>query len=234
MPVRASLVLSSIVASSLGVAALSGCGTSASTNGISAKQPAEALAAAKAAAGAASSVHVSGSAVAGGLPITLDLDLLAGQGGRGKVSENGLSFELIHLGNTVYIKGSPAFYQHVGGATAVQLLRGRWLKAPATVGSFASLASLTDLRQIVDTTLAIRGTPTRGASVTIGKQKAMGVTDAANGRTLYIATTGPAYPVAVTETGASAGRIVLDRWNEPVALAAPANALDVTQLQSGR
>src|SRR5262249_40029074 len=130
--------------------------------------------------------------------------------------------------------GSPAFYQHVGGAAAVQLLRGRWLKAPATVGSFASLASLTDLHQLVDTTLAIRGTPTRGASVTIGKQKALGVTDAANGRTLYIATTGPAYPVAVTETGASAGRIVLDRWNEPVALAAPANALDITQLQSRR
>src|SRR5262249_12711665 len=70
MPVRASLVLSSIVASSLGVAALSGCGTSTSTNGVSAKRPAEALAAAKAAADAASSVHVSGSAVAGGSPIT--------------------------------------------------------------------------------------------------------------------------------------------------------------------
>jgi hypothetical protein len=234
MPVRPGSVLSWIVALSLGVATLSGCGTSASTNGITAKQPAEALAAARAAANAASSVHVSGSAVAGGSPITLDLDLLAGQGGRGQVSENGLSFEVIHLGNTVYIKGSPAFYQRVGGAAAAQLLQGRWLKAPASTGSFASLASLTDLHQLVATTLAIRGTPTRGATVTVGKQKAMGVTNAANGGTLYIATTGAPYPVAVTESGASAGRIVLDRWNEPVALAAPANALDITKLQSSR
>jgi hypothetical protein len=232
MSVRASSVLSAIAASWLGVATLSGCGNSASTNGISAKRPAEALAVAKAAADAASSVHVSGSAVAGGSPITLDLDLLAGQGGRGRVSANGLSFELIHLGNIVYIKGSSAFYQHVGGAAAAQLLRGRWLKAPAAVGSFASLASLTDLHQLVDTTLAVRGTPTRGASVTVGKQKAMAVTNPGDGGTVYIATTGPAYPVAVTETGASAARIVLDRWNEPVALAAPANALDITRLQS--
>jgi hypothetical protein len=234
MRVRPLSPVSSIVVLALAAQALTGCGSSARTNGITGKQPAAALAAAKAAAYSASSVHVSGSAVAGGLPITLDLDLLAGEGGRGKVSENGLSFEVIHLGDTVYIKGSPTFYQHVGGAGAAQLLRGRWLKAPATVGSFASLASLTDLHQLVDTTLAIRGTPTRGGTVTVGNQKAIGVTNAANGGTLYIATTGPPYPVAVTEDGANGGRIVLDHWNEPVALAAPANALDITKLQSSQ
>jgi hypothetical protein len=234
MPVRPRSLLLSVVALALALAMLTGCGSSASTNGISAKQPAEALAAAKTAANAASSVHVSGSAVAGGSPITLDLDLLAGQGGRGKVSENGLSLEVIHLGGTVYIKGSPAFYQHIGGAAAVQLLQGRWLKAPATIGSFASLASLTDLRQLVGTTLAVRGTPTRGGTVTVGNQRAIGVTNAANGATLYIATTGPPYPVALTQNGTSSARILLDRWNEPVALAAPANALDITKLQSGR
>jgi hypothetical protein len=234
MRVQAISVVSSIIALPLAVAALTGCGSAASTNGITAKQPAEALAAAKAAADAASSVHVSGSAVAGGSPITLDLNLLAGEGGRGEVSENGLSFEVIHLGDTVYIKGSPAFYQHVSGAAAAQLLQGRWLKAPATVGSFASLASLTDLHQLVDTTLAIRGTPTRAGSAAVGGQKAIGITNAAKGGTLYIATTGPPYPVAATEDGAGSGRIVLDHWNEPVSLAAPANAIDITKLQSSQ
>jgi hypothetical protein len=216
----------------LAIVTLAGCGTTSKTNGIAAKQPAEALAAAKAAAHAASSVHVSGSAASGGSPITLDLDLVAGQGGRGQVSENGLSFEVIHVGNTVYIKGTPAFYRRVGGPAAARLLQGKWLKAPASVGSFASLASLTDLRQLADTTLAIRGRPARAGSATVGGQKAVGITNAARGGTLYIATTGPPYPVAVTEDGAGGGRIVLDRWNEPVSLAAPANALDITQLQS--
>jgi hypothetical protein len=234
MPVRPSSLLSSIGALALAFATLTGCGSSARTNGITAKQPSEALAAAKAAAYTASSVHVSGSAVVGGSPITLDLDLLASEGGRGKVSENGLTLEVVHVGNTVYIKGSPAFYKRVGGAAAAQLLQGRWLKGPATVGSFASLASLTDLHQLVNTSLAIRGTPTRGGTVTVGKQKAIGVTNAAKGGTLYIATSGPPYPVAITQNGTSSGRIVLDRWNEPVALAAPANALDITKLQSNQ
>jgi hypothetical protein len=229
---RSAPLFGSLFVLPLAIVALSGCGTTSKTNGIAAKQPAEAVAAAKAAADGASSVHVSGSAASGGSPITLDLDLVAGQGGRGRVSENGLSFEVIHVGSTVYIKGTPAFYQRVGGPAAARLLQGKWLKAPASVGSFSSLASLTDLRQLADRTLAIHGTPARAGTATVGGQKAVGITNTATGGTLYIATTGPPYPVAVTDDGARGGRIVLDRWNEPVSLAAPANALDITQLQS--
>ena len=172
-------------------AVLGGCGSSSSGNGVAAKTPAEIVAATKLAADAASSVHVSGSIVSGGAPITLDLDLLAGKGGRGRLSESGLSFELIQTGGTVYIKGSPAFYSHVGGAAAAQLLRGRWLKAPATSGNFVSLASLTDLRQLVDTTLAGHGALAKGATTMVRGQKVLAVTDTSKGGTLYIATTGP-------------------------------------------
>jgi hypothetical protein len=221
------------VAPLLAVAALTGCGGGATTNGVATKPATEVVASAKAAADAANSVHVSGSLVSNGSPITLNLDLLAGKGGRGQVSEDGLSLELIHVGETVYIKGSPAFYKRVGGAAAAQLLQGRWLKAPATVGSFASLASLTDLRRLVDMALAINGTPTLAGKATVAGQKTIGVTDAAKTGTLYVATTGPPYPIAVTQNGPSSGRIVLERWNEPVSLAAPANALDITKLQSG-
>jgi hypothetical protein len=221
------------VAPLLAVAVLTGCGGAATANGVASRPAADVVAAAKAAADAASSVHVSGSLASNGSPIAVDLDLVAGQGGRGQVSEDGLSLELIHLGGTVYIKGSPAFYRRVGGAAAAQLLQGRWLKAPATIGSFASLASLTDLRRLVDMALAINGTPTLTGATTVGGQKAVGVTDAAKTGTLYVATTGTPYPIALTEDGASGGRITFERWNEPLQLAAPANALDITKLQSG-
>jgi hypothetical protein len=224
---------SSAVAVLLAVTTLTGCGGASTANGVATKAPAEIVAAAREAADAANSVHVSGSIVSAGSPITLDLEL-AGDGGRGTVAENGLSFEVIHVGGTVYIKGSPAFYQHVGGAAAAQLLHGRWLKAPASTGSFASLASLTDLRRLVDMTLAINGTPTQAGTATVSGQKAIGVTDASKSGTLYVATTGSPYPIAVTEDGASSGRILLDRWNEPLSLAAPANAIDITKLQSGQ
>jgi hypothetical protein len=32
--------------------------------------------------------------------------------------------------------------------------------------------------------------------------------------------------------GAGGGRIVFDRWNQPVSVTAPANAIDIAQLQS--
>jgi hypothetical protein len=211
-------------------AAVAGCGSSSGGNGIARKTPTEILAGAKVLADSANSVHVSGSILSGRAPITLDMYLLASKGGRGQLSENGLSFELIQIHGTVFLKGSPAFYRHVAGATAAQLLQGRWLKAPASAGNLASLASLTDLRQLMDATLAAHGPLVKGAVVTVDGRKALAITDTSQGGTLYVATTGPPYPVAVAKGGTGSGKIVFDHWNGPVSVTAPANAIDITQL----
>jgi len=211
-------------------AAITGCGGSSDGNGIAHKTPTEIVASAKVLADSATSVHVSGSILSGSSPITLDMYLLASKGGRGQLSENGLSFSLIQIHGNVFIKGSPAFYRHVAGATAAQLLQGRWLKAPASTGNLASLASLTDLRQLMDTTLAAHGPLVKGASTTVDGRKVLGVTDTSQGGTLYVATTGPPYPIAVTKNGSGAGRVVFDDWNGPVSVTAPANTIDITQL----
>jgi hypothetical protein len=221
------------------LALLSGCGggsssssSSSSGNGVADKSPADILAATKVAADAAKTVHVSGSIVSSGAPITLDMNLLAGKGGRGQLSENGLAFELIQVGRTVYIKGSPAFYKKIGGTAAAQLLQGKWLKAPASNSDFASLSQLTDLRQLVDQTLSNQGSSlTKLGTSTVAGQKVVGITDKAKGGTLYIAATGQPYPVQIVKRGSSGGKITFDRWNSAVTLAAPANAIDVTQLQ---
>lgn len=215
-----------------------GCGGSSSSssssadNGVQDKSPADILAATKVASDAARSVHVSGSIVSAGSPITLDMNLLAGKGGRGQLSESGLSFELIQVGNTIYIKGSPAFYKHIGGAAAAQLLQGKWLKAPASNSDFASLSQLTDLRQLVDQTLSDHGSSlTKLGTSTIKGQKVVGITDKSKGGTLYIAATGQPYPIQIAKSGSGGGKITFDRWNSSVTLAAPANAIDVAQLQ---
>jgi hypothetical protein len=214
-------------------AALAACGSSSTGDGIAAKAPAEIVAAAEVAADTASSVHVSGSIVSGGSPITLDLDLLAGKGARGWLSENGLGFELIQTGASVYIKGSSAFYRHIGGAAAAGLLEGRWLKAPVSSTSFASLASLTDLRQLVDTAFASHGALTKGPLTTVAGQHAVGVSEPSSGGTLYIATSGRPYPIQISAGGANGSKISFDHWDEHVSLAPPANAVDIAQLQSG-
>jgi hypothetical protein len=212
---------------------LGACGSSSSGNGVAAKAPTDIVAATKVAADAATSVHVSGSIVSGGSPITLDMDLLAGKGGRGQLTENGLGFELIQTGGTVYIKGSAAFYRHIGGTAAAQLLQGKWLKAPTTSSDFASISSLTELRQLIDTTLANHGTLAKGGATTVKGQQVVGVTDTTKGGTLYVATTGQPYPIEITKGGTGGGTITFDHWNESVTLAAPANAIDITQLRSG-
>jgi hypothetical protein len=232
---RLRLPLPAVTALVLVAALLGGCGSSGSTsssNGIAAKTPAEILTAAKAAADSASSVHVSGSIVSGSSPITLNLELLAGKGGRGQISENGLSFNLIQVGGTAYISGSPAFYSHFGGAAAAQLLEGKWLKVPSSSGNFSTLGSLTNLSQLLDTALADHGKLAKGVTTTVDGQKVLSVTDVSHGGTLYVATTGKPYPIEISKDGKSGGKILFDRWNAPVTLTAPKNSIDLSQLES--
>ena len=232
---------SALIALALLVAVLAGCGggssassssSASSGNGVGDKSPTDILAATKLAADGATSVHVSGSIISGGSPITLDMSLLAGKGGRGQLSEGGLSFELIQVAKTVYIKGSSAFYKHIGGSAAAQLLQGKWLKAPASSSDFASLSQLTDLRQLVDQTLANHGAVTKIGSSTVNGQQVVGLTDKAKGGTLYISTTGKPYPIEITKSGSGGGKISFGDWNKTVTLSAPANAIDVAQLQA--
>ncbi len=226
-------------------AALAGCGgssasssTSKSTstapadNGVTSESPTGIVATAKAAADGASSVHVAGSITSGTTPLTLDLSLLAGKGGRGRITENGIGFDLIVTKETVYINGSPAFYRKIGGNSAAQLFQGKWLKAPASGSDFASIASLTDLRKLLDTTLTNHGTLKAGATTTVDGQKVVGITDTTKHGTLYIATTGRPYPIQISKEDADGGKITFDRWNAPVSLTPPANAVDVAKLEA--
>jgi len=209
-----------------------GSGGSSTDNGIAAKTPTQILSAATAAADSASSVHVTGSIVSGGSPITLDLELVAGKGGRGQISENGLSFNLIQVDGTAYISGSPAFYSHFGGPAAAQLLEGKWLKAPASSGSFSTLGSLTDLNQLLNTALSDHGALAKGPTSTIAGQPVLSVTDASHGGTLYVATTGKPYPIEISKSGKTGGKISFGAWNAPVTLQAPKSSIDLSELES--
>jgi hypothetical protein len=216
----------------LGAVVLAGCGSSTSGNGLASSTPAESLARAKAAADSAGSVYISGTLLSKGAPVSLEMELLAGKGGRGRVAQNGLSFELVQVGGIVYIDGSAAFYRHIGGSAAAQILRGRWLKAPADTPEFVPIAALTDLGKLIDSALASRGPLTSGGATTVHGQKAVAIDDLSQDEIVYIAATGKPYPLEVVKDGGRGGAVVFDRWNEPVKLVAPADALDVTKLHS--
>ena len=121
----------------------------------------------------------------------------------------------------MYINGSAAFYKHVGGTAAAALLQGKWLKAPANSGELASLAELTNLSKLIDTALSNHGTIAKGSVTTIEGQKAIALNDTTKGGTLYVATTGTPYPLQISKSGTESGKVVLNRWDEPVTLSAP-------------
>lgn len=217
---------------SLALLVLAGCGKSSSGNGISSKSAEEIVSESKTVADAATAVHVSGSLKSGGAPVRLDLNLVAGKGAQGEISQNGASFKLILVGNTAYISGSPAFYRSLGGSAAAQLFKGKWLKASAATGEFASFKQLADMRQLIDTTLAAQGTLVKGATTTVNGQPVIAITDSAKDGNLYVASTGKPYPVQIAKGGSESGTIVFSNWNQPVTITAPSNAVDLSELKS--
>jgi hypothetical protein len=216
------------------VVLLAGCGSSSSENGLASKSPEEILAASKNAAAAAASVHVHGSIINENKPISLDMDLVAGKGAKGRISLEGLEIELIALENAYYLNGSAAFYRHVAGPSAAQLLQGRWLKAPVSSGNFGSLSQLTNLGDLTNSTLGNHGKLAKSGTRTIAGQKAIAVTDTTYGGTLYVAATGTPYPLQIAKGGKNPAVIAFGSWNQPVTITAPSNAINITQLQNGR
>lgn len=213
---------------------VSACGGSNSSstssgNGVAAKSPDAIVTAASNALQGVKSVNVAGAFVSSGTSTSLNLDIASKEGGKGSMAQNGLSFQLVAIGNEVYINASPAFWRHFGGSAAATLFNGKWLKAPAT-GQFSSLSSLTNLDTLFNKLLGQHGTLTKGTTTTVNGQPVIGVTDTTNGGTLYVATTGEPYPVEIVKTGSGGGRLTFSRYNVPVTLTAPANAIDITQL----
>jgi hypothetical protein len=217
----------------LTVALLAGCGSSkqaAPPNGMASKPADQVFADARAAATSARSAHVAGSLVSNGTHFTLDLSLARGKGGKGSVSINGLAFDLVKIGDTVYIKGSDAFYQQFAGATIAQLIHGKWVKASATSQRFRSVAPLASVAGLFAEISANHGKLVNDGKTTYKGQAVVAVRDTSDNSKLYVAATGKPYPVAIVGGKKSqSGAIEFDDWNKPVSLTAPSGAVDISQ-----
>jgi hypothetical protein len=228
----AATMRASALALVLAAVLLAGCGghkKAAKPNGEAAKPPDRVFADANAAATSASSAHVSGSVRSNGTPITLDL-FMARKGAKGSMSTSGLKFDLIRIGDTLYIRGSDAFYKHFAGSGVAQLLHGKWLKASAKQGRFRSLAPLTSLGALFTEIGAHHGKLANDGQTTYRGAQVVAIRDSSDNSKLYVAATGKPYPVALVGGKASqSGTITFSDWNQPVSLSAPKSALDISQ-----
>jgi hypothetical protein len=221
----------------LTAALLAGCGSGhqkAQSNGEASKPANQVLANAKAAATAAATAHVSGSIVSGGTPIKLDLSMARDKGAKGSMSTNGLSFNLVRVDDTLYIKGSDEFYKHFAGATVAQLLHGKWLKASATHGQLKSLAPLTSIGALFAGISANHGKLENKGATAFQGQRVVEIRDTSDNSKLYVAATGKPYPVAIVGGKQNqSGTITFGDWNANVSLSPPSDALDISKLGVG-
>ncbi len=212
---------------------VAGCGSSskaAKPNNEASKPADQVLADAKAAATSASSAHVSGKLVSNGTAITLDLSMARDKGAKGSVSINGLGFDLVKIGDTAYIKGSDAFYQHFAGPAVAQLIHGKWIKAPTTSKQFRSFAALASVSGLFAEIGANHGKLVNDGKTTYKGQPVVAIRDLSDDSKLYVAATGKPYPVAIVGGRKNqSGTVTFSDWNQPVSLSAPSGALDVSQ-----
>jgi hypothetical protein len=224
----------SVLALVLTAAVLAGCGgshKSAQPNGEASKPAERVLADTKRAATSATSTHVSGSVRSNGTPIALDLSMVRNKGAKGSMTTNGLKFDLVRIGDAVYIKGSDDFYKHFAGAGIAQLLHGRWLKASARQGRLAPLAPLTSVEALFAGISAHHGKLVNEGRTTYKGQRVVAIRDTSDNSKLYVAASGKAYPVAISGGRKSqSGTITFDDWNKPVSLSAPSGAIDISKL----
>jgi len=210
---------------------IAACGGGTSDNGEASKSPDAIVSDATAAMGSLHTVHVAGTTATAGPPTTLDVHLVNGQGGRGQVSQSGLSFNVIALDQSVYLNVQSSVWRRFGSAATAQLIDGRWVKVPAS-GQFGAFAQLTDLQALFSTLLSNHGTLAKGSTTTVNGQKAIAVNDTTRGGTIYVTTTGKPYMLRVAKSGTSGGLINFDQFNQAVSINPPANAVDVSQLPS--
>lgn len=212
--------------------ALAGCGGSASSD-IASKPAAAILTAARSAAESASSVHVVSNASQdkGKLSAKSNLEL-ASNGGRAQLSFLGISSETIRIANTLYVKGSRSFYTRLS-RRGLHVPRGAWLKTTANSPSLGQLAALTDATSELHLLIKNTGTLTKGTTTTINGQKAIELKEATKHftSTIYIATTGSPYPIEIIKHGRETSQTTFSGWNQPTPLAAPANAVELANLE---
>jgi hypothetical protein len=234
-------------------AVLAGCGGTSTEQGEAAKPARQIATDAVAATKQLHSFRLGGT-ITESRGMTRVAGAIAGPGRIGFSEQRGPDVvQVIALGTVTYLKASRTYYSAQPNLTPAQVTRyaDRWLKLPtASDPSFANdLARTTNLSvelrcwAMRDSGLRVAGTGSVGARAAVILASDGSAPGSAPGK-VYVSTTGPAWPLRSVVTGPrKAGGsgacaepttprtsdITISDFNEPVRLAAPAGALDLTR-----
>lgn len=141
--------------------------------------------------------------------------------------------QVVHVGQTPYLKGDAAFWAWAGelnGASQVsRMFTNRWIKgAFAQLGAFSGAAVMCSLPDVVGNTTSDFGGPkSKGASSTVDGHQVVALTQTSDTATvtLYVALTGPAVVLKAVHKDATTTTTTFRNLGAPVHAVAPTGAL---------
>jgi len=210
-----------------------GGGGGGASNGVANESAQQILNSALTALKSASSVKIDGSSTQNGTATTLDAVLYSNGDIDGSIDLGGQTVQIVKVGGTDYLMASADFWTTEGlPAATASKLAANWVSVPDSEAKVGSQFSITSFASTLDTNL---GTLAVGSTSTIDGEPAISITSTTQG-TLWVATTGAAYPLEATGNGTSSqfGSITLGDWNQGgTAPSAPAGAQPVSALVGG-
>ncbi|MFG2862084.1 hypothetical protein [Streptomyces sioyaensis] len=208
-------------------AALTGCGgedPDAGTNGLGKLPPTKIESKARAAAQRAGTVHLSGNVVSQGRTYKLDMSL-AKDGAKGELTTKAAAFQVLRVGDALYLKADASFWAgEKGGAAggAASKLDGKYVKVPAADPVYKRFSGFTDKDTLLAGLLGLHGKLTAGDRSDVDGVRTIRLAAAGGaGGTLDVSLDGTPYPLRLQRAG-GAGVLRLDDWGKRVDLKAPA------------
>jgi hypothetical protein len=209
---------------------LSGClglggDPDAGTNGVG-KLPAPTIEQqARTAASGAHALRLAGTVVSNGQSYRLDMRL-RDNGGVGEVSTKGSTFQLLRVGDDLYLKASADFYGDGGddkdSKAAAAKLNGKYVKVPPGDPAYRQFSGFTDKKVLLAGLFVLDGTVTVGAHRKVDSTKTIAL-DGSKGGSLDVSLKGVPYPLRYERAG-GAGTLTLSDWGQDFGLAAPADS----------
>ncbi|KRV47082.1 hypothetical protein AQ490_10035 [Wenjunlia vitaminophila] len=223
------------------VGALAGCGSDdpdAGTNGVGKLTPEEIESRTRAAAESATAVRMTGTVVSEGSRFRLDMRLNEA-GGVGEVTKDGATFELLRVGEDLYLRADEEFYRdhdENGGSSqdagsdeghaavaegAADKLKDKYLKVPSDDPSYQQLSGFTDLQVLLDGFLVLHGELEKGERGEVNGTRTVTLTaDDGRGGSVQVSLEDTPYPLRYTRARGG-GELELSDYNKDFTLRAP-------------
>ncbi|MGW7546103.1 hypothetical protein ACWGKQ_34110 [Streptomyces sp. NPDC054770] len=206
------------------VAVLTACSgdPDAGTNGVGKLAPDVIQSKTRAAASAAATVRMSGTVVTSGRTYQLDMRLNK-DGGTGSVTSKGSTFQLVRVGDTLYLQADAGFWNHADGSdtTAATKLDGKYVKVPRTDPAYKKFSGFTDKDVLLSGLLTLHGSlSTDGHHEQSGTRTIRIAGDDGSGGTLDVSLEGRPYPLRLERAG-GAGTLTFSDWGKDFSVVEP-------------